>query len=295
VAGEEKPGGRLWQERKSPAAGWGKGGRCAGMPGRREDTTVAEKDEKELGQLKKRLQDLANRSYRQNTFTFTEFLGLAEQDVFWQAEPELRSAGYRLFGGRDGADRVVIRFGNPEELGYEEDFPITCIHVCPKNQKFADDLSHRDFLGALMNLGIERSTLGDILVGEKQAYLFCLKNVAGFLCENLNQVKHTIVNCKVTEELRELQMEEPDHVFLQVSSERVDAVIAKTYKLSREESLALFRAGKVFVDGRSCENNSKLLKTGETVNARGYGKFQFLGIRGETRKGKSSVEVAVYR
>ena len=256
---------------------------------------MAENQEKELQQFGKRLQDLADRSYRQNQFTFTEFLGLAQQDVFWQKEPELRAAGYRIFGGREGADRVMIRFGKPEELGYEEAFPVACIHVSPLHQKFADDLTHRDFLGALMNLGIERATLGDIIVGEKQAYLFCQESMADFIIRNLSQVKHTNVSCEIVETWQELTQEEPRHETFQVVSPRADAVIAKVWHLSREESLSLFRAGKVFIAGRSCENNSRALKEGETVNARGYGKFVFLGEKGETRKGKRNVEVAVYR
>ena len=256
---------------------------------------MAEKSEKELQQLGKRLQDLADRAYKQNIFTFTDFLGLAEQDVFWRMEPELRSVGTKLWGGREGADRVMLRFGNPEELGYDAEFPIVCIHIRPLNQKFADDLSHRDFLGALMNLGMERETFGDIIVGEKQAYLFCLESMAEFIVGNLSQVKHTSVTCEIVKELKEFVQEEPKKELLQVASPRADAVIAKVWKLSREESLSLFRSGKVFIAGRSCENNSRTLKNGEAVNARGYGKFVFLGEKGETRKGKINVEVAVYR
>lgn len=256
---------------------------------------MADKGEKDLEMLQKRLVDLANRAYRQNVFTFTDFLGLADMDAFWRAEPELRSMGYKIWGGREGADRVMIRFGDPQELGYEADFPIACIHVKPLNQKFAEDLSHRDFLGALMNLGIERQTLGDIIVGEKQGYVFCHENVKEFICDNLIKVRHVNVSCEVTKEPGEVLSEEPKRVMLQVQSPRVDAVIAKAYALSREESISLFRAGKVFVSGRSCENNSRLLKAGETVNARGFGKFDYLGERGETRKGKLSVEVAIYR
>ncbi|MBR6478440.1 MAG: hypothetical protein IKS85_08330 [Lachnospiraceae bacterium] len=256
---------------------------------------MAEKDDKELQQFGKRLRDLADRAYRQGLFTFTDFCGLAEADVFWQSESELRSVGYKVYGGRENADRVMIRFGNPEELGYETEFPIQCIHVEPLNSKFADDLSHRDFLGALMNLGIERRTLGDIIVGEKQAWLFCLADVTEFICENLTKVKHTNVKCQVAESFAEIAEEEPKRELLQVQSPRADSVIAKAYGLSREESLNLFRTGKVFIAGRSCENNSRLLKAGETVNARGFGKFVYLGEKGETRKGKLNVEVAIYR
>ena len=130
-------------------------------------------NEKEIQQLKNRFRDLAEKSFRQGIFTFTGFLGLSEQDVFWQEERGLSHTGYCLGGGYDGADRVMIRFGDSGELGYEVPFPIVCIHIQPLAQKFADELSHRDFLGALMNLGIERSTIGDIKAGERQAYLFC--------------------------------------------------------------------------------------------------------------------------
>lgn len=256
---------------------------------------MAQNNEKELQQLKNRFRDLAEKSFRQGIFCFTGFLGLSDQDVFWGEEPRLRYAGYSLSGGYEGADRVMLRFGNPEELGYETGFPVVCIHVMPLAQRFAEELSHRDFLGALMNLGIERSTVGDIKVGEKQAYLFCVDTIAEFICDNLVQVKHTHVKCTPVEAVCDLPQEEPVSMDVQVPSLRVDAVLAKVYNLSREESLELFRAGKVYVNGRLCENNSRLLKAGETVNARGYGKFSLKGEPRETRKGKLSVEAAVYR
>lgn len=256
---------------------------------------MAQDIEKEVQQLKNRLHDLADKSFTQGIFTFTGFLGLSEQDVFWREEPALKYACCSLNGGFEGADRVIVRFGSPQELGYETPFPIACIHIEPLQQKFADELSHRDFLGALMNLGIERGTLGDIKVGEKQAYLFCMDSIAEYICENLEQIKHTHVKCSVTENFESLPQEEPITVNIQVQSLRVDAVLARVYNMSREKSLELFRAGKVYVDGRLCENNSRILKAGETVNARGFGKFTLKDGAKETRKGKLSVETAVYR
>lgn len=252
-------------------------------------------NEKELQQLRNRFRDLADKSFSQNLFTFTNFLGLNEQDVFWKMERELCHAGYVLYGGAQETDRRMVRFGNVEELGYEVDFPIVCVHIQPLLVKFADDLSHRDFLGALMNLGIERSTLGDIRVGEKEAYLFCLDSIAEYICENLTQVKHTHVKCKIVDAAMEVPEEKPEQKQVQVASMRVDAVTAKVYNKSRESCLELFRSQKVYVDGRLCENNSRLLKPGETVNARGYGKFLVLGEARETRKGKLALEVAIYR
>lgn len=256
---------------------------------------MAQDNEKEIQQQKNRFHDLADRSFSQGVFTFTGFLGLREQEVFWREEPDLKYAGYALYGGCDNADRVVVRFGSSAELGYEVPFPIVCIHIRPLLEKFADELSHRDFLGALMNLGIDRSTIGDIKVGGKQAYLFCLDSIAEFICDNLEQIKHTHVKCRVTESFEDIPGEEPELLSIQVQSLRVDAVLSKVYNMSREKSLELFRAGKVYVNGRLCENNSRLLGPGETVNARGFGKFTLKGEVRETRKGRLAVEAAVFR
>lgn len=251
--------------------------------------------QKEQKDLENRLRDLASKAFQQSIYTFTDFLSLPDQDVFWRIEPELRYADYVIYGGHTHPDRVVIRFGNEEDLGYTVPFPVSCLHVEPLNRKFADVLSHRDFLGALMNLGIDRSTIGDIRVGDREAYLFCQETIAEYICQNLNQIKHTHVACHVTDNYTEPEEEAPEEKMIQVSSCRVDALIAKVYNMSRSDCLELFRTGKVFVDGRSCESNSRLLKGGETINARGYGKFTFSGDARETRKGKLAITVSVYR
>jgi len=255
---------------------------------------MASDNEKELQNLRSRLRDLADKSYQQNIFCFTNFLGLSELDTFWRMEAECKSAGYTLFGGYEAAERQVIRFGSVEELGYEVPFPIVCVHIRPVAAKFAENLSHRDFLGALMNLGIERNTLGDIKVAEKEAYLFCLESMAEFICDHLEKVRHTHVTCQV-EAFESAEEEAPEICVIQVASLRIDACIAKVYNQSRSDCIELFRSGKVFVNGRLCENNAKILKSGETVNARGFGKFTMQGEARETRKGKLSVEMAVFR
>ena len=117
--------------------------------------------------IKKRLSELADRSYSKGQFTFTQFLNMAELSVYYEIGKTLNYAKPSVYGGYEGAERAVVRFGNPEELGYEEAFPIDLLEISPVAEKFADDLTHRDFLGALMNLGIERELLGDIIVTGK--------------------------------------------------------------------------------------------------------------------------------
>ncbi|MCM1101548.1 MAG: YlmH/Sll1252 family protein [Clostridium sp.] len=252
-------------------------------------------NDRELQQIKNRFRELADKSFSRSVFTFTGFLGLSEQSVFHGMERELSYAGCTLFGGREETERKMLRFGDAAVLGYETAFPIVCVHIMPLAAKFADRLSHRDFLGALMNLGIERDTIGDILVGDREAWLFCGDSIAEFICANLEQVRHTHVKCEIADAVMEVPEEEPERLTVQVASMRADAVLAKVLRKSREACLELFRAQKVYVDGMLCENHSGHLRPGATVNARGYGKFKIVGEPRMTGKGKLSVEVAIYR
>ena len=251
--------------------------------------------EKEDLLLQKRFAELAKRSYTQNMFTFTDFLSLPELDLFYQNEPQLKFAGVTVFGGTDGADRKVIRFGNPEELGYEEPFPIVCIGIEPLIEKFGENLSHRDYLGALMNLGIERENLGDIFIKGKNGYVFCLERIADFIMENLTQIRHTHVKLRILETMEEFVQKEVEEIVVLSASERIDGVISKVYNMSRSQSIEYFRAKKIYVNSRLCENNSYQLKAGDVVSVRGYGKFVYNGVGYQTKKGKLSVKVGIYK
>ena len=119
---------------------------------------MAERD-KELQLLEKRFAELADRAWQQNLFVFTGFLSLVEQEVLWRSAAKA-GVHIELYGGMDGAERCMGRFGDPEEFGYEEPFPICAVKIEPLAEKFAENFSHRDFMGAILNLGIDRSTIG---------------------------------------------------------------------------------------------------------------------------------------
>lgn len=239
--------------------------------------------------------DLAQRSYTSNMYTFSEFLGEGELDLLMRLEKELSYAGLTLSGGIPSADRVVARFGRPEDLGYEEDFPIVCLKIEPVIVKFGEELSHRDYLGALMSLGIERDLLGDIRINEKTAYLFCMDHIADYIIRNLTSVRHTNVRIAVMQEIPEAAGPRFENQTIIAASERLDAVIARLYNLARSKSQDLFRSEKVFVNGKQCENSSLVCKAGDKISVRGFGKFVYLGSEGLTGKGRSRISVNLYR
>ena len=249
----------------------------------------------EIELTKKRFAELADRSYTKGQFTFTQFLGMADLSLFYEEKRSLDYAKPTVFGGHDGAERAMVRFGDPEALGYEEVFPIDILAVVPLVDKFADDLTHRDFLGALMSLGIERNLLGDIIVTGKKAYLFCLSRISDFIIENLISVKHTSVSVRRAEpdDIREIPKGFEKEKLIQVASERIDAVIAKVHNLSRSAAMEFFAQKKVFVNGRLTENTSLSLKQDDIVTVRGFGRFKLAEIVGTSRKGKLNILIRV--
>lgn len=271
---------------------------------------MTEANDKELLQLKNRLFELAEKSYSRGIYTYTPFLSLSQQQVFHAVKRELSYAGCGLEGGAPACERKMIRFGSLENMGYEEPYPIAVMQIQPVMPKFADRLTHRDFLGAVMNLGIERSTIGDIFVQEQEGspkpgilqqadsgqygILFCQQSIVPYLLENLRQIKHTNIKCRLVDGEIALQNAEPEKITVAVSSARIDSIVAKIYHISRSQSLALFDAGRIFVNGIAMENNSYSLKKEDAVTVRGYGKFIYYGLTGESKKGKERVSVGVF-
>ena len=241
--------------------------------------------------LKKRFEEKAKRAYNAGIYTFTEFLDMHEQEIFHSVSNQLSYIHFTLWGGKPGCERQMVRFGDEETMGYVQNYPISCVKISPLNMKFADKLSHRDFLGALMNLGIERDRLGDIVICDSVAFLFCLESIAPFIADNLTQVKHTSVKCEITEYVESDITEEKKILTIQVSSPRLDAVISKSYNLSRGESAQNIIAQRVFVNGRLCENVSHALKEGDIISFRGKGRLTVLAFKGMSKKGKNIIEI----
>ncbi len=244
--------------------------------------------------LKKRFIELANRSYNSGIYTFTDFLGLSEQAAFAEIKNALPRVKYTAFGGAEGAERVMIKFGDEDEIGYSEDFPIVCIKAEPKSEKFADKLTHRDFLGALMNLGIEREILGDIPILNNIGYIFVKEDMSDFIMRSLERVKHTDLRLSIAETLPSGELYKTELRKIQVNGERLDAVIAKVYNLSRADTGSLFSKRLVFVGGRLTESTSYTPKVGEKISVRGYGRFIYRGYDSLSKKGKLNVNIELY-
>ena len=238
--------------------------------------------------FEKRIAELSDRAFQRGYNVFSEFLNLDEISTV----KGLRlPASPLLYGGYENAERCVAGFGNDIKSG---DFPIICIKISPLSQKFSDNINHRDFLGALMNLGINRNTLGDIIVRENEGYLFCLESIGEYITDNLSRIKHTSVQCCIIPPDAEIALPEPEIREHIVSSLRVDAVISSVYKLSRNAAFELFRQDKVFINSRECRKGSALLRDGDVISVRGYGKFIYYETLRETKKERTVIKIGVF-
>lgn len=235
----------------------------------------------------KHFEDLHRRAENSGRTVFSDFLGLSEISVLKSMRPSLTPL---FWGGYENAERVVAAFGECEN----RDFPICLIYVKPVNKKFADELSHRDFLGSIMALGIKRDVIGDIIVSENCGYVFCIENIASYITENLKEVKHTTVTSEICTELPDIAIPKPETAEYIVASLRLDVLIAAVFGLSRKSAGELFQKEKVFVNG-SLKNASYTVSNWDTITVRGFGKFVFVEEKRRTKKGRAVIEVNIYR
>lgn len=248
-------------------------------------------NEQEL--CKKRLIDLSKQANRKGIVLFSDFLNLNELNIYHQSEKFFETKT-ESFGGVPYAERQIIAF-IPDALYYEWEYPITALRITPTYPKFAEKLGHRDILGAIMKLGIDRSKLGDIIVGNDEYYLLCEESMAAYFIDNLDKIRHTIVTlaeCSPADLSVRQELEEHDGI---ITSNRLDSVIACVHKLSRSQALDLFRQEKVFVNGKMMQNSTYTCKSDDIVSVRGYGRFIYLNECGTTGKGRLKFKYNIYK
>ena len=244
----------------------------------------------ELQILKNHLKELSERSRNRGTYFYSDFLNLHEQTILF----ETIKYGYTLDGGYPDAERKIVCFGEESEFCYPPAPPITTIRIEPLSAKFSDSLTHRDFLGSLIGLGIKRETLGDIIIKDNVGYLFCLESISKFIIDNLIKVKHTSVSCSICDNLPDNILPEPTQKTIIVASLRLDSIISAVYNMSRSKSSALIDSEKVFVNGKLTVSSSKNIEINDIISVRGYGRFRCTEILGDTRKGRIRVLCEVY-
>lgn len=242
--------------------------------------------------LQRRLADLCRQAADNYYCTFSDFLNMNEQTLFYQYRDNFLSSDFELYGGYPDAERRMIQFC---PHGFEKDiFPIACVCIRPVNLKFADKLTHRDFLGALLHMGIDRSKLGDILVDGLTAYVFAVPSIADYISGLLTKVKHTKVEaflCDIPEAAITPHFKTKQST---VTSIRLDSIIAAAFNLSRALAVKYISSQSVFINGRLTESASAVPKDYDIISVRGLGRFKFENTSLKSKKDKFVVKTHIY-
>ena len=242
----------------------------------------------------KRIRELANLSYQRDIVTFSDFLNLNEQNIVNDRKNQIPGVEIECFGGYSQAERQMMAF-HSDALAFPWEYPITCLKIQPKAVRFSEELTHRDYLGAVLNLGIERSVIGDILIQDKIAWMFCHNKIADYIIDNLDKIRHTSVLIE--------KVDNPEHIpepsFQLItgtcSSVRLDALIALAFQTSRSSMVSFIEGGQVFVNGKLITSNGYEPKEGDIISVRKKGRFRYEGVTRQTKKGRNSVKLLRYQ
>lgn len=235
---------------------------------------------------------LAARSEKTARPCFSSFLDERQQQLARAQLAANDATQHLFFGGFDAAERKVLCV-YLDEAPDAWDWPFSVVRLRWKLGGAA--LTHRDYLGALMSLGIERRCMGDLLLCEDGAYLFVVNAQAQTVCDELQSVGHVTVCATLCSKIPTAQeLPQPEQKTINVASLRVDAVLAAVLHTSRADAAALVSSGKVMVSHLEVDNPSFQMEEGDSLTVRGVGKFRLQQIGGESKKGRLFLSLLQY-
>lgn len=248
---------------------------------------------KETDDFKKRIADLADRCERTSSVTSTVFLTPSEQYELGTMSFPGSDIKTVLFGGADDCERKAAFF-----LPYYEDeetFDFSGTIKALKIQSYFGEPAHKDYLGAILGLGIERDRIGDIIISGSTAYVFCISSVSALLLNELEKVGRCGVRVsEISPDSVPGQEKKVKALSFTVKSMRLDAVASNIFGISRTQTAELIRLGAVSLNYRICEKADAPVDSGAVISIRGKGKGRVVEIGGKSRKDRLFISAEKY-
>jgi len=217
--------------------------------------------------------------------TYTDFLDPVRCAAFMQVLQRYGSGDIFVasFGGYENAERKIIIFGDSDAL-------ITPLAIT-YNEKFSKPPTHRDYLGAVIGLGLDRGKVGDIRIAESGAVMYVLSEVAHFIAENLTQAGRTRLNIKLGHELEGIEPTGKQKR-ITVASMRLDAVLSSALNFSRGKAAMFIESEKVFVNWKPAKK-THTVEVGDAITVRGIGRVTVDAQCGNSKRDRIVLEVTV--
>lgn len=234
-----------------------------------------------------------------NKITNTDFLNEYERKKAQKLMEQLKIGNRKYYGAYEEAQRQIILFYadkfNEDMMIKNQNNIVKIVQIILPKQ-LQGEYSHRDYLGALMKIGIKREKIGDILAFQEGAQILILKEMAQYVKETLQQLTRfskAEIQIKEIQELRKPEIQ-TQKIEIMVSSLRMDNIVAALAKTSRKKAEEMILQARIFVNAEEISKVSKLVKESDTITIRGKGKFKLQGIVGNTKKGRYVVCVEQY-
>jgi RNA-binding protein YlmH len=153
-------------------------------------------------------------------------------------------------------------------------------------------IGHRNVLGTIMSLGIERNTFGDIVVEDNLITIFVSKEISEYLIKNLSMISHQRMNWEIISSFKQSNIKEEVKT-INVASMRLDAVVAKSINVGRSEAVEIINSGNVLINHKQCLNITHNVKEQDILSIRKFGRIEILEIVGLSKKNRTIVEIRV--
>ncbi len=228
---------------------------------------------------------------RYSSFVYSDFLSPYETVIAKKILDKLEDVFYCFVGGYTGAERVLAVMSSDflEEDEALSNAPLSILRITPLHEK---NLSHRDYLGSLMGLGIKREKIGDILVYETYADVFLVDKIAEYISYNLDRIGNTKIECELQAVYQYTPPERKEKLInTTVASLRIDSVAASGFSMSRTKILEYFKAQRVNVNWEMVTNPAKQVSQGDVISIRGKGRIVLDNVGGTTRKDRINISI----
>ena len=205
-------------------------------------------------------------------------------------EKNFNSSTFRVEnnGVFDDSERRMISFNNI----YNTPFPMKLLRI--ENTSKFNDLNHKDYLGGILAVGIERDKIGDLLVKDNICYVPVHEDIESFIISNLDKIGKATCKVEVLGQYESLpQFNFKEEVIL-VSSLRIDGIVSKLANISRAKAQLMIEQGKVLVDYVKIKDKSYEVKEDERITVRGTGKFILGSTIGSSKSGRLKVSIKKY-
>lgn len=197
-----------------------------------------------------------------------------------------------FFGGFPEAERTVVCFSSPTCYETDFDYGIDALKIFTKNKAV---FSHRDYLGSVLSLGIKRELLGDIIIFDTYALVFCHREITDYILYNLEKIGRANVMVEIAQSG---SLNIPEKKFceksLTVTSMRLDCVVSAAINKSRTVTSSFIEKGLVSVNYEEAASQTMKINDGDIISVKGFGKMIVMSDGALTKKGRYHINIKEY-